>query len=268
MGGQSDEVDGSEGQQTADTIGGSSSGQVVGSESGSNGGQMDEASDVSDEPTDEVDDGSSSSSNEQQIDKAVTDANENSSSTVQSSKLSAAGATVMALGLVALVTLALLFMIVAKRRRSESYNEFDDDDEQDLHDKRTDVDAASLASSPNATKRAYVVGDEGSIYTSATHDTRYLHNSYESGNDNDNHLQVNVHHCTSALCPICTGQGPTFVNAMDSESTTGGVGRVLEPRQDRSFEYEVGEEVSTPSFRNPAAEMLERPYIVDDTVAF
>ena len=223
---------------------------------------MESSSGSDEEQTDEA------SSNEPQTDKAVTDANENSSSTVQSSKLSAAGATVMALGLVALVTLALLFMIVAKRRRSESYNEFDDDDEQDLHDKRTDVDAASLASSPNATKRAYVVGDEGSIYTSATHDTRYLHNSYESGNDNDNHLQVNVHHCTSALCPICTGQGPTFVNAMDSESTTGGVGRVLEPRQDRSFEYEIGEKVSTPSFRNPAAEMLERPYIVDDTVAF
>jgi len=262
MGGQSDEVDGSEGQQTADAIGGSSSGQVVGNESGSNGGQMESSSGSDEEQTDEA------SSNEPQIDKAVTDANENSSSTVQSSKLSAAGATVMALGLVALVTLALLFMIVAKRRRSESYNEFDDDDNQDLHDKRTDVDAASLASSPNATKRAYVVGDEGSIYTSATHDTRYLHNSYESGNDNDNHLQVNVHHCTSALCPICTGQGPTFVNAMDSESITGGVGRVLEPRQDRSFEYEIGEKVSTPSFRNPAAEMLERPYIVDDTVAF
>ena len=217
---------------------------------------------------------------EQQINKAVTDSNESSTT---DSKLSAASATFMALGLASLVTLAFLLMIVIKRRRSESYNEFDNDDDHDLHDKNTDVDAASLteASSPPNTKRAYVVGEEGSIYTSATHDTRFLHATYESGNDNNDDLQVNVHHCTSALCPICNGRGPIFVNALENIiiDDNGGVGDVhhhhhhpsieLPPyRQNRSYEYELGDEVSVPSFTNPASEMMERPYIVDNTVAF
>ena len=241
--GQTDIVDGtSEGQQTTDMVD-NSQGQEDGNENSSNG---------------------------QQIDKAVTDSNK--SSTVSSTKLSAASATFMALGLAALVTLALLFVIVVKRRRSESYNEFDNDDEHDLHDKKTDIDAASLTSSPNKTKkRAYVVGEEGSVYTSATHDTRFIHASYESGNDNNDDLQVNVHHCTSALCPICNGRGPIFVNALDNESiTAGAVDTSFENsyRQSRSYEYKLGEEVSIPSFRNPAAEMMERPYIVDNTVAF
>ncbi len=250
--GQFDVVNGtSEGQQTTDEVD-SSQGQD-GNENGTNEGQII----------------TENGSNGQQIDKAVTDSNK--SGTVQRTKLSAAGATFMALGLAAFVTLALLLVIVVKRRRSESYNEFDDDDEHDLQDKKTDSDAASLTSSPNKTNRAYVVGEEGSVYTSATHDTRFLHASFESGNGNNDDLQVNVHHCTSALCPICNGRGPIFVNALDNELTTAGdVDTSFENshRISRSYEYELGEEVSIPSFRNLPSEMKERPYIVANTVAF
>lgn len=257
-GGQQPGGGGSDGQQQMiDEIGGSQ-GQAFGSENDSNEGQSEEYG------LDEQKMDQDESSNGQQIDKAQ-------SSTVPNSKLSTASATFMSLGLAALLTLALLLVIIVKRRRRESYNEFDSDDEHDLRDKNTDIDAASLTSSPNNNvKRAYVVGEEGSVYTGATHDTRFLHASHELGNDNNDDLQVNVHRCASALCPICNGGGLIFVNALDNESTAGVYDPSLEQphRQDRSYSYKLDKEASVPKFPNPAAEMIERPYIVDNTVAF
>jgi len=188
-------------------------------------------------------------------------------STAKSSKMtSVGGALLLAAGLVALLTLALM-LVVRKRKRSsvEKYNTFDEDDANDLEDVYdTDMDAQSLKSS---NKGAYVVGEEGSLYTSATHDTRVLHVSNETGNGNEDDQQVDVHHCTSAICPICNGKETVFVPAVDdnqgTEQTVEEYGMGYDPTASMRQSFDTA---STPSYDNPAE--IERPYIVDDTIDF
>ena len=188
-----------------------------------------------------------------------------------SSKMTPVEGSMIGLGLLILIALVLG---VVKRKQTllnDSYNEFKDDDDDDL-----DTTFDDLASEPPtpSNKRAYVVGEEGSIYTSATHDTRklFLHSKNEVGNGNDNDQQVDVHHCTSAMCPICNGKQTVFISAMEQDEGDGSVvteGYEFEydsSRKKRSFEYEPKEEVASPSFDNPAE--IERPYVVDDTVVF
>mmetsp|Transcript_24 Transcript_24/g.31 ORF Transcript_24/g.31 Transcript_24/m.31 type:complete len:622 (+) Transcript_24:159-2024(+) len=200
--------------------------------------------------------------------------------TIESSKAAAIGGSLLGVGLVALVALALVVVVRNKLRSGERYNEFDNDEDahpDDLDGKETDTDTSSLKSTPstlnNSKQRAYVVGEEGSVYTNATHDTRYLYNaSYEAGNGNDDDQQVDVHRCTSAMCPICNGKETVFVNAVEDEASVELEGYEFshDPNSTsmkRSFEYEPKEDVSSPSFDNPA-EMTERPYVVDNTIDF
>mmetsp|Transcript_35519 Transcript_35519/g.65122 ORF Transcript_35519/g.65122 Transcript_35519/m.65122 type:complete len:766 (+) Transcript_35519:40-2337(+) len=253
---------------------------------------------------DDNDDGSSEDDGDRNMGAATTGSGE---ATIQSSSMETVGISLTSLGLAAFIGLALI-VVVRKRRwsnnaKGESYNEFkDDDDLEEDDDKRTDVDDDSylmpstpntLASTPPASalfknsqtrsrsKSAYVVGEEGSVYTNATHDTQsYLVNtSLESGNGNDDDQQVDVHHCTSAVCPICNGRETVFVSALaeDNEATTTRSSSSSNPEGyefryntatfgKRSFEYEPKEKVSSPKFRNPSG--IERPYVVDNTVEF
>ncbi|KAL9187491.1 hypothetical protein ACHAXT_001594 [Thalassiosira profunda] len=178
---------------------------------------------------------------------------------VQTSRMSAGGAAGIAIGLVALIALAMAMLLVRKRRDAEAYDEF-----KDVDDDLTDLDDASQGNG----KQAYVVGEEGSMYTSAT--PRFLGQGVEVGNDNDDGHQVDVHHCTSAVCPICQGKETVFVSAIDEGSVDpeGYEFRYTpsEVNGKRSFEYEPKEEMASPTFDNPAE--IERPYVVDDTVAF
>eukprot|EP00581_Thalassiosira_minuscula_P019458 CAMPEP_0183717338 /NCGR_PEP_ID=MMETSP0737-20130205/10976_1 /TAXON_ID=385413 /ORGANISM="Thalassiosira miniscula, Strain CCMP1093" /LENGTH=659 /DNA_ID=CAMNT_0025946757 /DNA_START=34 /DNA_END=2013 /DNA_ORIENTATION=- len=182
--------------------------------------------------------------------------------TTQSSKMETVGISLLAVGLAVLVALALAFVVVRKRRNAnDRYNEFNDDDYNDLDmDKKTDLDELSLTSSPRA---AYVVGEDASMYTSATHNTLMLVNSSrEYGNGNDDNEQVDVHHCTSALCPICNGKETVFVNAIDDQSEV----ETTYDQVNQSFQYEPKEEISSPRFQNPSE--IERPYVVENTIDF
>ena len=194
-------------------------------------------------------------------DKNINGANKGSE-TIQASenKMSPVGISLLTIGLVAIVALGTMFLI-AKNRSAESYSEFEDED-GDFDDKRTET------MSENDGKRAYVMGEEGSVYTSATHDTRFIPGvamaGAEMGNGNDDSNQVDVHHCTSAMCPICNGKETVFINALDDES-----------QEPEGYEiYDNGEKIGTrtrsdvtpPSFDNPAE--IERPYVVDNTIDF
>ena len=181
--------------------------------------------------------------------------------------ISPVGIGLVTVGLVAILALATMFLIHKRRSSAESYNEFENEDD-DLADKATET--SSVASK----QRAYVIGEEGSIYTSATHDTRFLHApGNEMGNDNDDANQIDVHHCTSAMCPICNGKETVFVNANDeveSVETEGYEyeydGKEVIGKKKRSFEYEPKDDATPPSFDNPAG--IERPYVVDNTIDF
>jgi hypothetical protein len=188
------------------------------------------------------------------------------------SRISTLGGLMFGLGILALVALMLL---TARKVRSytedERFREFKNEiGEIDGDFDGTDVDDASLASSPRK-KNAYVVGEEGSVRTFATHDTRIFHDAHEVSNDNGDDLRLDVHYCTSALCPICNRDGgPKFVSAVnDDEASTVMVNEgyefALEDMHKRSFEYKPREDASVPSYSNPAG-IAARPYIVDDTV--
>ena len=186
-----------------------------------------------------------------------------SEETIQSSQMGAVGISLLTIGLIALAAIFLMFVVHRAGTSSESYEEFNEDGANDLDfDKRTEISAASST----VPKRAYVIGEEGSVYTSATHDTRFLHVPGESGNGNDNANQIDVHHCTSAMCPICQGKETVFINALEDES--------VEP-EGYELKYDNDGEVigrkrsgdaSTPTFDNPAE--IERPYVVDNTIDF
>lgn len=194
-----------------------------------------------------------------------------SSENQSNSNLTAVGGALLAVGIAAILLMALV--VVRKRRsRADQYNEFEDD-EGDFDDKGTDMDTASMSSSPPPNrKRAYVIGEgDASVATGATHNTTFLHTSYESGNGNDDGNQVDVHHCTSAVCPICTGKQTVFVNALEAdEPSVDDEGYEFSVAQaasvTRSFEYEPKGDVVSPSFDNPAG--IERPYVVEDTIDF
>jgi len=112
----------------------------------------------------------------------------------------------------------------------------------------------------------------------------------ESGNDNDDDHQVDVHHCTSAMCPICNGKETVFVSALEDEvGQSNGVIRRNDSgisssgsedtegyefeygsrssSMKKSFAYEPKEEMAPPpQFSNPSK--LERSYVVENTVEF
>ena len=243
----------------------------------------------------EGDDGGATAE-EQRVDAAAAEA------TTQrpNSSVTTGGAVLLGVGLLAIGALVLL--AVRKKRRSSSsrtdgrFREFKDEagggGEEDLDGENddpdggdTDVDATSLASSPPARrkvakKRAYVVGEEGSVRTHATHDTRMLHAAREVANGNGDDMRLDVHYCTSAVCPICNGGGTRFVSAVDDDDgddydeksssvVLEGYEYALEDmhRQSRSFEYKPKGGASAPSYTNPAG-IAGRPYIVDDTIEF
>ena len=199
------------------------------------------------------------------IDKAITS---EESAVPTGSPISNVGIAMLVLGILAIIALLVFMLVVKKRKQADKYKEFGDE-EKDMDDGKTDISVSEHK------KRAYVVGEEGSIYTNATHDTRALglHNKAEYGNSNGDDQQVDVHHCTSATCPICMGKETVFVNAMDDESMEPegyefSYNKAGAPEQSRdgSFEYEPNGDVSSPTYDNPAE--IERPYVVDDTVAF
>ncbi|KAL3826639.1 hypothetical protein ACHAXA_009080 [Cyclostephanos tholiformis] len=195
-----------------------------------------------------------------------------------SSNISTLGGVIMGFGILVLLALTLLTVrrvrsSTADERFREFKNEEGDGRDEDVNDddfEGTDVDAASLASSPRK-KRAYIVGEEGSVRTHVTHDTRMFHNAHEVSNDNGNDLRFDVHYCTSALCSICNrGVGAKFVSAVDDDDSSTIVVQEghefsLEDMYKRSFEYKPKEEASVPSYSNPAG-IAARPYAVDDTV--
>jgi hypothetical protein len=93
----------------------------------------------------------------------------------------------------------------------------------------------------------------------------------EISNDNGDDLRLDVHYCTSALCRICNrGVGPRFVSAVDDDEASTvmlqeGYEFALEDMHTRSFDFKLSEDVSAPSYSNPAG-IAARPYIVDDTI--
>jgi len=214
---------------------------------------------------------------------------------VQSSNnLDTVGYSLMGVGLTALVALFFAFVILRKRSqdgddKNESYNKFDDDadweEDDDDDDRKTELvsvvsshDDLSLSvsptrntmgsSSPESQERtekkvAYVVGEEGSVYTNGNYSTlsydvsQYLHNAHshsssfesENGNDDDGDYerQVDVH----------------FVSAMEDEV---GIQSTISTRRRESSYRKEKKVPSSPKFDNPAG--IERPYVVGDTVDF
>lgn len=208
---------------------------------------------------------------------------------VKSSHMDTVGISLLAVGLTALVALALALAVARRRPRDDSYSAFHDDKDLEDSDKRTDVDddddLSSTPSAPDAEapatplstaksstagrqrrggrKAAYVVGEEASLDT--TRDTRHAADvsceRVEAGNGNSDNQRMDVHHCTSATCPICHGRATTFVSAFDDgdEAATEGYEFGYQP-------YAPREAARNPAFDNPA--LIARPYVVDDTVQF
>jgi len=147
--------------------------------------------------------------------------------------ISAAGAAVLSLGLIAFIALALM-AIRHKRKRDSAYDEFDDDD----------LDLAAKDTSST----------DGSL------DDILRDLDYAYGN------QVDVHHCTSAMCRICNGQQTTFIEVGDNDTVTEAYPEEFEiGDKQRSFEYMTKPGVSSPRFDNPA-NIRPRLYEVEDTV--
>jgi hypothetical protein len=103
-----------------------------------------------------------------------------------------------------------------------------------------------------------------------------LHASREVANGNGDDMRLDVHYCTSALCPICNGGGTRFVSAVDDDDDEGGSSSVSlegyeyaleDARRRSSFEYKPRGVASALSYTNPAG-IAGRPYIVDDTIDF
>ena len=147
--------------------------------------------------------------------------------------ISTAGAIVLSLGLIAFIALALV-ALRHKRKRDSAYNEFDDD--FDLVAKETDSTDDSLDDI-----------------------LRDLDNAY--GN------QVDVHHCTSATCPICTGRQTVFIPAGDNDTVSEMYPDEFEVdnNRNRSFEYKAKPGAKSPRFDNPAV-IRPRLYEAEDTV--
>lgn len=152
--------------------------------------------------------------------------------------ISAAGAVVLSLGLIAFIALALM-AVRHRRKRDSAYDEFDDDDDNDLAPKDT---------------------DDSTTDGSLDEILRDLEISNPYGN------QVDVHHCTSAMCPICNGQQTTFIEVGDNDTVTEAYPEEFEiGDRNRSFEYSAKPGVSSPRFDNPA-NIRPRLYEVEDTV--
>ena len=135
------------------------------------------------------------------------------------------------------------------------------DDELSLTDLSPTRDV--VATPPREGKVAYVVGEEESLYTSAAEARRLAEISFtrvESGNDNSDDHQVDVHRCASATCQICEGRGMTFVGLYEEAATAEG--------HEFSYRgpYEPRDDATAPEYDNPAA--LARTYVVEDTVEF
>merc|ERR1719329_2028509 len=140
--------------------------------------------------------------------------------TIQVSKneepMSPVGISLITIGVIALAV-ALAMFAMKKRRGHESFAILKDDTDTDLDE--DSVNGAEFGT--RGWQGAYVVGEEGSVYTTQTTNTRDLFNSLglydEGGNGNDDGEQVDVHQCTSATCPICAARrGSTvFVPAVD-----------------------------------------------------
>mmetsp|Transcript_7757 Transcript_7757/g.12787 ORF Transcript_7757/g.12787 Transcript_7757/m.12787 type:complete len:490 (-) Transcript_7757:1276-2745(-) len=149
--------------------------------------------------------------------------------------ISAAGAVVLSLGLIAFIALALL-AFRHKRKRDSAYDEFDDDFEDDLVAKETSSTDGSLDDI-----------------------LRDLDNAY--GN------QVDVHQCNSAMCQICNGRQTMFIDAGDNDTVSEMYPDQFEIGADRtrSFEYTAKPGASRPRFDNPA-NIRPRLYEADDSV--
>ena len=224
--------------------------------------------------------------------------------------LSPIGISLVFVGGIIVVALALTATLKRTRSRKRPYAEFYDDDDlendkkggsdDDFDDVGGDTSSdSSLEASPptNKTrKKAHIVGEDDSIYTSQTmefHDIlRDLH--CEENNRGYDTSNVDVHQCNSATCAICNsprqGTGPVFVQAFGDESgsvytTEQGFehpimrgGSTSSPASIASapvssFKYVPKSPMSKPEFVNPAGigkspERNLRAYVVDDTVEF
>lgn len=188
----------------------------------------------------------------------------------RSSNMEAVGISLLAVGV---VTMLIVGAVVHKRRSStNSYNEFEDDYDDDLADKDTVLDETMSVTSSPPRKVAYVMGEEESVYTTSTYDTRHVVPTFgnvEIGNDNDDGQKKDVHRCTSALCPICkeTQTNMLSVNAVNDEDTIETEGYEHDYNKSfESYEFEPKVKLQSPGFDNPA--QIERSYEVDDTVDF
>ena len=193
----------------------------------------------------------------------------------RSATMETLGASLLVVGLGTLAVLALALVVVRKRRRADAYSAFRDDDPGEGSDKGTADDLSTVSLAPRTGKAAYVVGQEGSLYTDATRGARAVDASFdtgESGNGNGDDQQVDVHHCTSATCLICHGKPTTFVNAFEDEDGAGSEGYELGYDRHASSSHSSYERASKnegqrpPAFHNPAR--IARPYVVEDTVQF
>lgn len=175
------------------------------------------------------------SGDDNEVAAATTGINSSMTRNEAAAPISAAGAAVLSVGLIAFIALALL-AFRHKRKRGSVYDEFDDF-EDDLAAKDTSSTDGSLDDI-----------------------LRDLDNAY--GN------QVDVHHCNSAMCPICNGKQTTFIDAGDNDTVSEMYPDQFEigdNQRNRSFEYMAKPGASSPRFDNPA-NIRPRLYEVEDTV--
>ena len=203
------------------------------------------------------------------------------------SRLETAGYSLLAAGAASLIAMAIAFVVLKRRREraDESYSEFEDDidcgkmgteaatSRDELSLTPTSPTASTAPSTPGRSA-VYVLGEDemsnaNSSYANSRSRlprdlTRYLHRSHESGNGNADGVQVDVHHCTSAMCPVCNGRGTEFVDALEEEDDeASGIQPGIEFGYSKRYSPR---RLPEPKFDNPS--MIERPYVVEDTVDF
>ena len=120
------------------------------------------------------------------------------------------------------------------------------------------------------------MGEEGSVRTHATHNTRMLHALCEVRNGNGDDMRLDVHYFTSALCPICSRGRTRYVSTVDDDEDDRhpplwcwrvtntpwrmqAAGVALSTSQGRG--------ASALPYTNPSG-IAGRPYILDDTIDF
>ena len=134
--------------------------------------------------------------------------------------ISGIGLSIVILGAALVAILAFL----AYRRHRRDGDNYDDFDDQSFDDK---LDFGTVDSASYSPKRriAHVVGEQDSIYGGEAFGTHSMSQSPQDGgvetfispnaqNLERAHSAINVHKCSSAMCPICNNRknGPKFIS--------------------------------------------------------